>query len=141
MFVQPSGGCKNLRHRNHSIVFAVTVEHGNVQFRNTTVGRCTAGNDSWSKEAGKRNRRGVPFRMNAQQLNRQQTALRKTDRHYSTIFGNIVRNPIVDGLGGGIRVTIQIFAGRHAIMEPRVRALAEAEFTGTGLLQHERRAQ
>ena len=79
--------------------------------------------------------------MDAQQLNRQQTTLRKTDRHHSAIFGNIARNPIVNGVGGSIGVAIQIFAGRHAIMEPRIRALTETEFTGTSLLQHERRAQ
>ena len=79
--------------------------------------------------------------MDAQQMNRQQTALRETDRHYSAIFGNIARNPIVNGLSGSISVSIQVFAGRHAIMEPRIRALTETEFTGTSLLQHERRAQ
>ncbi len=68
--------------------------------------------------------------MDAQQLNRQQTTLRKTDRHHSAIFGNIARDPIVNGLGGSISVAIQIFAGRHAIMEPRIRALTETEFTG-----------
>lgn len=112
MLVQPSGGCEKLRHRNHGIVLAIAVEHRNIQFRDMTVGRRATGDDSRRKEAGKRDRRGVPFRMDAQQMNRQQTALRKTDRHYSAIFGNIARNPIVNGLSGSISVSIQVFAGR-----------------------------
>ena len=53
MLVQPGGSREKLRHRNHGIVLAITVEHRNIQLRDITVGRRATGDDSRSKEAGK----------------------------------------------------------------------------------------
>ena len=75
--------------------------------------------------------------MHAQQMDRQQATLGKADRHDGTVFGNVLRHPIVDSHGCGERVAVEVFAGRHAIMEPGVRAWSER----AGRLQRQRRAQ
>ena len=137
VLVQPRGGREQFRHGNHGIVLAIAEEHRNVEFSHAIVRRRGSRNSAGRKKTGQRNRRRVAFRVHAQQVNRQQTALRKTNRHHGTVVGNVRRNPIVDCFRCGECVTVQILAGIHTIMQPRVRAGCKA----ASRLQRQRRAQ
>ncbi len=141
MFVQPGGGGEDLRLGNHGIAVAVPIENRYVERGQTIIGGRGTGNGPRREETGQRNRRNIAFRVDPQQMNRKQASLRKANRHDGTVFGNVLGDPVINRARRSERIAVQIIAGRYAIMEPGIGALAEAEFARTGLLQHERCTQ
>ena len=127
MLLQPGRSGVQLAAGDDPVAGAVPVEHRRLPFGQAIVRRRGAGHDAGREESGQADRGTVALRMHAQQVNRQQTALREPERHHIAIVGNVRRHPRIDCGRRRVCVVIEVFAGRHAVMEPRVRARAEPE--------------
>ena len=141
MLLQPGRRGVQLAAGNDPVAVAVPVEHRRFPFGQSIVRRRGAGHAARRKETGQADRGAVAFRMHAQQVNRQQTALGEPDRHHIAVVGNVRRHPCVDRGRRRVRVVIEIVAGWHTVMEPRVRARAEPKLPRAEPGQPQRRPQ